>query len=60
MLDLREIDLTGCTKLETINSLKHCSKLERIITLNCNNIIPKPKLKKMDTLEKVQDYLKRL
>lgn len=60
MLDLREIDLTGCTSLESIHALKNCSKLEKIMVVKCNNIKPKPKVKKMDTLEKVQEYLAKL
>ena len=60
MLDLREIDLTGCTNLESLHALKKCTKLEKIITSKCNNILPKPKMKVMDTQEKVQEYLNRL
>lgn len=47
-------------KKKEYHALKHCSKLEKIITLECDHISPKPKVKKMNTLEKVQDYLKRL
>ena len=60
MLDLREIDLTGCTNLESLHALKKCTKLEKIITSKCNNLLPKPKMKMMDTQEKVQEYLNRL
>ena len=42
------------------HALKNCSKLEKIMVVKCNNIKPKPKVKKMDTLEKVQEYLSRL
>ena len=56
----KEIDLTDCTNLESIHALKNCSKLEKIMVAKCDNIKPKPKVKNMDTLEKVQEYLAKL
>ena len=35
-------------------------KLEKILAFSCNKLSPKPKVKNMDTLEKVQEYLKEL
>ena len=56
----KEIDLTDCTSLESIHAFKNCSKLEKILASRCNKLSPKPKVKNMDTLEKVQEYLAKL
>ena len=53
----KRIDLTDCTNLESMQ--RNCSKLEKILAFSCNKL-SLTKVKNMDTLEKVQEYLKEL